>query len=57
MAMNSDWDEFVDGADSDRQPEPPSCLFPGRCVMPGIHWPEECATAEMMEQMTQDGEC
>lgn len=32
------------------------CVFPGRCVMPGLHYESECATAEMIEQMYADNE-
>lgn len=30
------------------------CCFPGRCLMPGLHYKHECHTVEMMEQI--DGE-
>lgn len=28
------------------------CLFPGECVMPGEHFISECATPEMMDEVT-----
>lgn len=31
------------------------CCFPGKCVMPGEHFRNECATAEMMEEMQKPG--
>lgn len=38
---------------SEEQPEDFGCIFPDRCVMPGIHYPNECHTAEMMEAMEE----
>lgn len=31
--------------------DPEGCIFPGRCLMPGIHLESECHTAEMMEDL------
>jgi len=36
--------------------EEEGCCFPGRCCMPGYHMRSECHTAEMMDQMIEDGE-
>jgi hypothetical protein len=33
----------------DCEDDPIGCVFPGRCVMPGVHLESECHTAEMME--------
>ncbi len=31
--------------ETDEQPEDFGCDFPDRCVMPGVHYPNECHTA------------
>jgi hypothetical protein len=31
------------------EPETFGCVMPGRCCMPGMHYPSECHTAEMIE--------
>lgn len=33
----------------DCEDDPLGCLFPGRCLMPGIHLESECCTADMFE--------
>lgn len=33
----------------DCEDDPVGCVFPGRCLMPGIHLESECHTIEMME--------
>jgi len=33
----------------DCEDDPIGCVFPGKCIMPGIHLESECCTAEMME--------
>jgi len=40
----------------DCEDDPIGCVFPGRCLMPGVHLESECHTVEMMEQMVKDGE-
>jgi hypothetical protein len=44
------------GDDDDDYFSATSCVFPGQCLMPGIHLPEECHTADMMEQLMIDEE-
>lgn len=40
----------------DCEDDPIGCLYPGECVMPGTHLESECATPEMMEEMTFEDE-
>ena len=50
-----DLDEHSVGFDEyceDCEDDPIGCVFPGKCVMPGTHLESECATAEMMEELT-----
>lgn len=42
--------------DSSEREDEAGCCFPGTCCMPGVHLRSECCTAEMMEQLAQDGE-
>ena len=37
------------GFDEDCEDDPIGCVFPGRCLMPGVHLESECHTAEMIE--------
>ena len=48
-------DDFDIGDDSedDEREDYEGCLWPDKCVMPGIHLVSECCTAEMMEQMRE----
>ena len=32
------------------------CLFPSRCCMPGPHYPSDCVSAEMMEDLFAEAE-
>lgn len=32
------------------------CCIPGRCCMPGPHFPSECVSAEMMEELFAEAE-
>jgi hypothetical protein len=54
-----DDDEDFDGCEhgvgfdeecEDCEDDPVGCVFPGRCLMPGIHLESECHTVEMIEQ-------
>lgn len=49
-----DTDPLEEDWESDNTTE--RCCFPGRCCMPGIHFLNECCTAEMLEQMAYDGQ-
>lgn len=37
--------------DVDEDSETFGCNFPGRCLMPGLHFPSECHTFDMIEVM------
>jgi hypothetical protein len=50
-----DEDEDVPSYEDDDMDEE-GCIFPEHCVMPGYHLKSECATADMMRQMIEDGE-
>jgi hypothetical protein len=41
------FDEDCEDCDDD----PIGCLFPDKCLMPGVHLESECHTAEMLEQI------
>ena len=32
------------------------CLFPSRCCMPGPHYPSDCVSVEMMEDLFAEAE-
>ena len=32
------------------------CLFPSRCCMPGPHYPSDCVSVEMMEELFAEAE-
>lgn len=37
--------------DPDEERETFGCVFPGQCCMPGLHYPSECHTVEMIQDM------
>lgn len=46
--MCEEWEMWDDSPDYDEM-EDFGCWFGTRCMMPGLHFPSECHTAEMME--------
>jgi hypothetical protein len=46
--------ECFDDIDDDDVRESFGCMFPKECIMAGEHFPSECVTGEMMEQMQKD---
>lgn len=40
----------------DREENEEGCCFPESCIMPGFHLRSECCTAEMMDQLREDGQ-
>ena len=49
-------DEDFDPYEDDEREDYEGCLWPDKCIMPGIHLVSECCTAEMMEQMREANE-
>lgn len=50
--MTEFWDDDEDPgcvSEVEDERERPGCVFPGRCLMPGLHYPSECHTVEMIE--------
>lgn len=37
----------------DCEDDPFGCIFPGKCLMVGLHLESECHTAEMMEEINK----
>lgn len=54
MTVFNEWEEFA--GEEDREQPQFGCDFPERCCMPGLHFPSECHTAEMMEQLMEEDE-
>ncbi len=47
------WHDEDEPCDDDMETE--GCCFPDKCIMGGMHLKSECCTAEMMEQIYEDG--
>ncbi len=63
LTFSDRWDDGDDDCDGcehgigfdedceDCEDDPLGCIFPGKCLMPGIHVESECHTTAMMEQV------
>lgn len=51
-----DWNDALIEAAGDDERESFGCVLPSKCCMPSLHYPSECHTAEMMEQINEEFE-